>query len=531
MTYEFNAQVFERAFAPLAKMGILMDVVAGTECGDPMGRMRVWRARWPGTFHPKMLCLLAGARVRICLGSANLTAGGLGENLEVWRYFEGKRDQSVLSGVRDFLCLLQGKKILPDKVNVEEIIKALPKGRGAPDFLSTLTGPLDKQVTSRVGRVERADIISPINGDPSQLVGALKDKTGGKYCLYTGDQVPCIDGISEYFKLERRGEEAGDEAVGDAPLGRPRAGARLAAMPVHAKVYAFYRRGHVDLFWGSANLSYSAWSAAGERANVDFLVHSRVSHKAWLTFRKKLPQNHTWKKAEPNGRPPKVKENGGGWALLHACEEQGHIRIYANKLCSHVSLQLRGDKRPLKQTLTFDEEGAVDLSCSVAERLGFLPNSDGPRVLHWRIGVATPWRQIPVNRLDALQDETRQEMLDLAQQLFQEYTGRPLRRSIAPPTDGRVLAVTEDLEMVASNEEEKELGQSNHQAALDRFVLEWRAIARRIHDACEGNEGLLRCRIEQVHQRILSEAKRLPEIWPEYRQVFVHEIMERPWQK
>lgn len=518
LTYEFNGPVVERAFAAVWKTGAQIDVIAGVEYQEAVTNgMRVWRARWPGTFHPKIICLLADAHVRIGLGSANLTAGGLGENLEVWRYFEGKKDRCVLSGVRKFLEQLLKKNIVPKGAKMEEFVAALPEGDGE-DLLSTLSGSLYSQVTQRVTKARHVDIVSPIYGSPSRLVSALKKKTGGTYRLYTGGPVPRIDGISEYFELKRGENNADDETAG-------------VAIPVHAKMYAFEGQTHVDLFWGSANLSHPAWSAKNKRANIEFLVHSRVSTPGWQAFRKHLPGNHRWKKITHNGAAPKLKlvPEGRGWALLHASVEGGRVWIEANQSRKDVSLELRGEERHSAQTLTltFGRDGAADVCSDVAESLGFRGHGDGPRCLRWRVGAQDAWRLIPVNRLD-LADRGMQE-LDLAQQLFQEYAGRLLPRP--PGSLGHRGDDTIDDDQAAFSPDEEELMQFPHQGALDRFVLEWRAIARRLDQACEGNGQLRDNRVAQVLLRIVDEAKRAPNDWPAYRQAFVRGLLERSWPK
>lgn len=131
---------------------VQVDVITGKNCEGSTTRAHFWRARWAGTFHPKIIYLLANERVCVGLGSANLTSGGLGENLETWRYFvEDEEGHDVLAGARKFLEQLKKEGALPTKVEIEEFILALPESKTTVDsFLSSLEGSLLDQVVSRI---------------------------------------------------------------------------------------------------------------------------------------------------------------------------------------------------------------------------------------------------------------------------------------------------------------------------------------------------------------------------------------------
>ena len=106
LTYEFNLRAFERAFDSSLHWPIMVDIVVGapekslrmTRQGINAG-LRIWRARWKGTFHPKLLLLLSKDEVVVGIGSANLTSAGLGERLETWRYFTAADSPKLLAGI------------------------------------------------------------------------------------------------------------------------------------------------------------------------------------------------------------------------------------------------------------------------------------------------------------------------------------------------------------------------------------------------------------------------------------------------
>ena len=97
LTYRFNSSAFERQFGRVMARGIQVDVVMGDDPPAPGDQYRIWRANWPGTFHPKVLLLLANEQIMLGLGSANLTAEGLGR--ETWRPGRFSTDTATL------LCL------------------------------------------------------------------------------------------------------------------------------------------------------------------------------------------------------------------------------------------------------------------------------------------------------------------------------------------------------------------------------------------------------------------------------------------
>src|SRR5262249_21039834 len=61
------------------------------------------RCRRGGVFHPKLVFLRAGRHVRACFGSANITDGGMGSNLELWTSTESPE---ILGGIQHFLLAL-----------------------------------------------------------------------------------------------------------------------------------------------------------------------------------------------------------------------------------------------------------------------------------------------------------------------------------------------------------------------------------------------------------------------------------------
>ena len=256
-----------------------------------------------------------------------------------------------------------------------------------------------------------------------------------------------IPGIDGYWTLHRPAARNSNEEI------------RVES--AHAKIYAFHGSDHVDLFWGSANLSYRASMAKGRAANVDVLVHSRVPHREWQSFLHALPAGHTWKETKPSPVtfPP---IDGGGGCLLATSPwhlESGKLVLDATG-SGPISLSLRVSKRGqgLKVRLNFAERSAP-VNKATARRLGFGSQAP-PRGLEWSFDKPRVWKTIPVNVLDTVPGEDGEP--DLASILFRRYAGRPL-----PGVTRNGLKKSKACLPIAEEPEEEELTRSVYQCALD----------------------------------------------------------------
>ena len=145
---------------------------------------------------------------------------------------------------------------VPRNILVEEFIEALPQSSLPTAVLSSLQGSLLDQVVGRLAPgVQKVDIVTPINGDPSALVRKLVAATGTRdISLFTSEEpVPLVPGVKAYHTLERPGENDGE-------------GLR-AVYRVHAKLFAFLiAGGSVDLFWAAqTELFWPGWLAGSGR--------------------------------------------------------------------------------------------------------------------------------------------------------------------------------------------------------------------------------------------------------------------------
>ena len=505
LTYRFNVAAFEHSFAQVLTKMVQVDIISGEAPIRHSTRCRLWRAKWPGTFHPKLLLLLSNDRAAVGLGSANMTSEGIGENLETWAFFEHKDDGPVMSGIRRFLERLDAIGVVDPVVGINEFVSCLPAGPDGSSVLSTLEGTLLSQASARLsGPVARLDVVSPISADPSELVSSLRQQFSVREIrLFTNRPAPAIEGVDQYWVLEQ-GRHS-ERRLGQA----------------HSKMFAFHRGQHVDLFWGSANLSCAAWLCKGKNANVELLVHSLISEAHWQGMLRSLPENHTWSKVSPG--PPEFRVDDrveAGWGLLHGTFEAGELHLIASG-CGLRGLKLRTGFATVSVNLTFQEcEAAVPKQ--VARKLGFTGQS-APNGLDWRLPPSA-WQSIPINALDRLGGAEYEA--DLAGSLFEMYSGRNL-----PQQHGRSFADDHSDPPGRDDQfdEEKELTRSLHQGELDQFVLKWRLVVRAIGRASTGNDALRACRIHDAVVRITKDAIARPTAWPQYRQRFVKDLLENSW--
>ena len=508
-TYEFDANAFERCFARLLKMPVHIDIVASHKSmRSSTYRYNLWHANWQGTFHPKLICLMSGREVMAGLGSSNLTSGGLQENLESWSF---SREEAFLSGVRDFLQSIVDQQIISPHVHIEEFLAVLPRSTRKAVF-STLEGNLNlmEQVLARLpSPVKRLDIISPVHGDPAPVIKQFKSVINGEICLYTDNEmIPQIKGINKYKRLER------PDALHDEE--------RRSIGRVHAKLYGFHVGKGVHIFWGSPNLSESAWLRSEKNANIELLAHSYVDKKDWQSFIKSPFPGHKWVEMKPLGEKLTTEQTSTlKWRLLNGVRENKKIHLIAsNDKTVNLQLRLPGMKTFKNYHLRFLNREAT-LPPQALKELGFTAPTC-PDSLEWRQKGDSKWRSIPINDTDIAPDGTL--LSTIVDRLYWEFAGKSLSRRSAMSKSGNNHAINDNLLA-----EEEELTISEHQGEFDRFVLEWHAIVKRMRQAAQGNNELLIQYIQRVKQEVKTAAEE-PDKWPKYKIMFINKLLEEKWE-
>ncbi len=259
------------------------------------------RLAGPGVFHPKLLLLQAGRRVLVGVGSANLTPGGLGSNLELM-LFEDNRSEDGGALARSAVVFLEALGREP-RITLTtsacrflaRVSASLPRAERGPLLHSLHGPPLEQLRRTRPSGVRRAIVVSPWHSSAASPRGvepavltAVTRALGARPVVHTegvrdgaihrgpdlGKGIPVR--VLDARAISDDGEEdraAADDASAAAVVRRP--------ATLHAKAYvAVARRGGV-LWFGSASCTIPALQARASRSgNVELLVRVELDDHA-----------------------------------------------------------------------------------------------------------------------------------------------------------------------------------------------------------------------------------------------------------
>lgn len=330
-----------------------------------------------GVFHPKLMLLRAGPHVRACFGSANVTAGGLGGNLELWTQTEAP---AVLEGLTRFVLELGRSKHLGlDDGARRSIRRALSGLAAAPreEVWSSLDESFAERL--RVGpekKARRATVISPMYASPGGLKAARHAVPAAHLDLFTTARIAVPKAAVAAYDPPYPADDDDAEAW-------PRV--------LHAKAYLFHARGRgAALAWtGSANFTAQALTkSVAQGGNVELMVRAplppdearALAEDLELVFK---PSDESDVPVEPlPSAPPRPQ------ATVLACEIIGSPA--APRLAVHAAV------RAGKVTLTHEGRTLVVTikngrgETTAKELAAFMPSLDrsAPQtlIIHQRIG-------------------------------------------------------------------------------------------------------------------------------------------------
>jgi hypothetical protein len=280
-TYELTLDKLARSVLPvLSHRGRQFRSVVLADQGALEGSLALFSGKLPGSlnlhpvrckrggvFHPKLVLLRAGKHVRACFGSANITDGGLGTNLELWTETESAE---VLAGLQRFIRQVADSKDLAlDDGARRNIARALCGLRQleTPSVWSSLDEPFSSRLRKGPERLaKRATIVSPMYASPGGVRAARKAIPAPNVQLYTDAGLPVP--ASTVFIYDP--PHPADQEEGDAD-----------AFPqtLHAKAYVFHSPGRGDaLAWmGSANFTKQAVTkTVAKGGNVELMVRTTL---------------------------------------------------------------------------------------------------------------------------------------------------------------------------------------------------------------------------------------------------------------
>ncbi len=256
------------------------------------------RCRDAGVFHPKLVLLSAGARRLVGIGSANLTAGGLGGNLELMLFADDRAEagRRLLAGAAAFLDALLGSDAVffPESARrfLHLILAGLPRSRGGA-VLHSLSEPLLDQMQRiskvAVGRAQHVSVVSPWHSNArspdatdASVIRCIEHRLGKPVVLYTDGQEGRGPDVGSAIDVRVRAERATSDEEDDAPYSRR-------PLRVHAKAYLVEGSRAAALFLGSPNCTHPALTmTAAKGGNVEILVGTRLGAPETSAFKSDL---------------------------------------------------------------------------------------------------------------------------------------------------------------------------------------------------------------------------------------------------
>jgi hypothetical protein len=277
LTYEIDLDRLGAVLRPLTRRGRCFRCVVISDQATLEEALKRCRTQLPGAvnlhpircsrggvFHPKLVFLRAGRHVRACFGSANITAGGMGSNLELWTFTESAE---ILGGIQHFLrALIQ----CPDLGMDDGVRRSLK--RATAGLVGNETGSvwssLQESFASRLKsgperRASRATIISPMCATEGGIKAAREAVPSTQVKLYTNAAVRVSRSSVFVYSPPHVADQPDD--------------AQPFPSDLHAKAYVFRPAagGAVFAWTGSANFTAQALTkTVAKGGNVELMVRT-----------------------------------------------------------------------------------------------------------------------------------------------------------------------------------------------------------------------------------------------------------------
>lgn len=437
-----------------------------------------------GAMHAKLALITSGPQWLLVIGSANLSAGGFGGNLEMCQSFSSDepRDETLGYDARRFLEALGGQLHCTDRRNpwssdnnlVRLVCSVLPIGptrRSGSRLLNSLAVPLSEQIRELAGPARSLWAVSPIHigGESAEEElqgGAVPDLMrvlgldANRTRFYTdfGGHEPFLPRGAHGVEVWQRKRPLNEESEGD-------------SRTLHAKLYLARSADGDHLFWGSANLTRRALFQTAKRGgNVELLVHQKGQGFAETLGLRPLFARVDKFAAEI---PVDVPRDSGGPVMLsaEANRDPRGLILKFNKAAQHP-LRLWLDARqpvslgPVRETMECGRRELQALGCRDS-------NSVPPCYLNYSVAngehrlIEILWNDIAVKGSFGAEpgSDALENMLALVS---------PARRRATP--EGRS---GESLD-TSAGEAEEEIGFTEHDGELHSRYQMWRDFFRRL---------------------------------------------------
>ncbi len=492
-----------------------------------------------GVFHPKLIFLTAGRKHLVGIGSANLTAGGLGTNLELmlWANDSTEEGRQLVGGAAHFVGRLLNNQLVQMPSSARDFIEATVAGVRTRQnvIIDSLEQDLLSQMISTVppsdgtGSAARGlSVLSPWHsagrmpeGVEPAVIRQLRKGFGAQLTVFTegrNGRGPDL-GVQVRIRAEPpngaapNGQEDEDAPGGDSAFDR-RPGR------VHAKAYLVRAKRGGTLFVGSANCTQPALlrsvSAGG---NVEVLVPSGLREREISAFERDLdalfvPTQETFA-VTPPARPG--VSNG-----LILC---GRLIDGKSGVCLHIEAPevARGsvligstaDKCTVRVDIKAGVGGVSDYAAIEALFPGAVParsESFWGCVLWEKVGSGAVPFAVSVPLLAPSTDQPDAFLRDLAWEemgIWPSYN----RTDAADSGNGQ----DDDSQYSDHEEDIKTLTASKHQGELDRLAVAAAVLRKRLAGAAGGKE-YARSRLAMVRRTLgsMKVALHIQEVLLEY---------------
>jgi hypothetical protein len=448
------------------------------------------RVNGPGVFHPKLIVLQAGSHVLVGVGSGNLTAGGLGDNLELMLFARNETADGAALAASAFQFLddlrTSRRVTLPASARrfLERVCTSASTGAPGP-VLHSLASPLIAQLAEgRPSRVARVAVVSPwhstatgTDGVEPAVVTRVGQALGAHPRVYTQGQAGKAPSLGKTeVRILRTVAYGGDEDLDtgdDQPDARPRRRARL-----HAKAYLAVGATNATLWFGSANCTMPALCRVAGQGNVELLVRVSLDRNALARIDADL--GHMFEKASgslPPGATPRIPAARGRILAGYVENWDGAPKLTIELTPSARAARLRiGHAARAVGTIEIPvsrDETSVVLSAEQSRRL--FREGDVPVVLWEHIGRAAVPFPISVSCVPSNDDPE-----DVLQEALDDLAGRvpiPFRKRATRPDD---QGEDDDDDRIERDRELELLTASEHEGMLARTSVRVELLRRRL---------------------------------------------------
>ncbi|MGE0400236.1 MAG: hypothetical protein AB7T06_26205 [Kofleriaceae bacterium] len=473
--------------ASLQKHGVL-----GQRAAASSYELAPVRVNGPGVFHPKLIVLQAGARVLVGIGSGNLTAGGLGGNLEMMLFAtnEAADGTAIAESAIQFLDDLRAapRVTLPISAKrfLERVSRSASGAKGGPVLHSLDQSLIEQLPAGRPGRVNRVQIMSPwhstsadTDGLEPDVIARVGKALGAAPRVYTqghAGKAPALGKKTE-VRILRASAYGGDEdldAESEEDVSkRVRRPARL-----HAKAYLAVGATNATLWFGSANCTLPALCRVAGRGNVELLARAALDRNALARFECDL--DAMFERASgtlPPKKTPRIQAPRGIVLAGHVDTWEASRKLEIEVLAPARSTRLRvGTTSRRRGTIEIDvPKGATSIILSPAQSRRLLQDREVPPVLWEHVaGTAIPF---PISVPCAPTFDDPEAMLD---DVLDDFAGRvpsPFRTKSRRDDGG------DDDDLDDEDNRDRELAlltESEHQGTLDRIAVRVELLRRRL---------------------------------------------------